>query len=68
VGIALGYNVIAALYKAAIKGQVAAQVFWLKNNPPPGWGQNFPGEDELNALEAMRSNAISAISEWATPS
>lgn len=31
------YNVSAALYRAAMEGNVSAQVHWLKNCPPPGW-------------------------------
>jgi len=33
----LGQNVASALYKAALEGNVTAQTFWLRNNPPPGW-------------------------------
>jgi len=34
---ALGQNVAAALYKAAMEGSVTAQTFWLRHSPPPGW-------------------------------
>jgi hypothetical protein len=34
---ALGQNVASALYRAAMKGNVAAQTFWLRFSPPPGW-------------------------------
>ncbi|WP_139228266.1 hypothetical protein [Planctomicrobium piriforme] len=33
----LSQNVAAALYCAAMKGNVSAQTFYLKNRPPPDW-------------------------------
>jgi hypothetical protein len=34
----LSQNVLAALYQAAVEGNVTAMSFWLKTHPPPGWG------------------------------
>jgi len=33
----LSQNIVTALYHIAMKGNVSAQVFRLKNRPPPGW-------------------------------
>ena len=33
----LSQNVLSALYRVAMEGNVSAQTFWLKNRPPPGW-------------------------------
>lgn len=49
----LSYNVMAALYQAAIKGNGSAQQFWLKHRPPPCWlsaGAGQPPHDDLEDL------------------
>lgn len=33
----LAWNVAAALYQAAMKGNISAQTFWLKSRPPADW-------------------------------
>lgn len=49
----LSFNVVAALYQAAVKGNAPAQQFWLKHRPPPRWSQ-LPGgsiqSDDLDTL------------------
>lgn len=49
----LSFNVVAALYQAAIKGNGTAQQFWLKHRPPPRWSQLPAGSilgDNLDTL------------------
>ncbi|WP_437206740.1 hypothetical protein [Planctomicrobium sp. SH664] len=51
-------NVAAALYRAAMEGSVAAQTFYLKNQPPPEWpaaecDAATPGIDELTDDELI---------------
>jgi hypothetical protein len=48
----LSFNVMAALYQAAIKGNGPAQQFWLKHRPPPQWAApTAPNSaDELETL------------------
>jgi hypothetical protein len=48
----LSFNVVAALYRAAIEGNGPAQQFWLKHRPPPRWAvtaETNPA-DELDTL------------------
>ena len=37
VNVTLSQNIQAALYRSAMEGNVSAQTYWLKSNPPPGW-------------------------------
>jgi hypothetical protein len=49
----LSFNVVAALYQAAIKGNGSAQQFWLKLRPPPRWASaaaDSKPEDDLETL------------------
>jgi hypothetical protein len=36
----LSLNILAALYQAAMKGNVTAQQFWLRQRPPAVWARN----------------------------
>ena len=38
----LSQNVAAALYRAAMEGNVTAMTSWLKASPPPGWADSQP--------------------------
>lgn len=55
---ALSYNVVAALYKAAIKGNNVAQQFWLKHRPPPRWSKLPGGEVSGDELEALTNDEL----------
>lgn len=48
---ALSLNVVSALYRAAIKGSVPAQTFWLRQRKPPLWMP--PVEDDAARLAGM---------------
>lgn len=48
---ALSLNVVSALYRAAIKGSVPAQTFWLRQRKPPLWTP--PVEDDAARLAGM---------------
>ena len=50
---ALSFNVVAALYQAAMQGNSSAQQFWLKHRPPPRWttmGAEPSPADDLDAM------------------
>ena len=49
----LSFNVVSALYRAAMEGNGSAQQFWLKHRPPPRWA--VPDQDQVPAdeLEAL---------------
>jgi hypothetical protein len=56
----LSRNVLAALYRAAMEGNVSAQTFWLKCSPPAGWeraqkptGTEAGANDELSDRELV---------------
>lgn len=49
----LSFNVVAALYQAAIKGNGPAQQFWLKHRPPPRWAVTPLDQNPADDLEAM---------------
>lgn len=54
VHVLLSQNVLAALYRSALKGSVPAQTLWLKNLPPPEWAAPEPADDESpDALDAL---------------
>jgi len=49
----LSWNVLTVLYQAAMKGQLSAQQFWLRQRPVSGWGQTpetDPGPDPYEQL------------------
>jgi len=48
VNVTLSQNVQAALYRSAMEGNVSAQTYWLKSNPPPGWSP-----DSMEPLESI---------------
>ncbi|MCH7987751.1 MAG: hypothetical protein IID46_01230 [Planctomycetes bacterium] len=48
VNVTLSQNIQAALYRSAMEGNVSAQTYWLKSNPPPGWSP-----DSLEPLESI---------------
>ena len=50
---ALSFNVVAALYQAAMKGNSTAQQFWLKHRPPPRWSQLPGGSILTDDLETL---------------
>jgi len=64
----LSQNVAAALYKSAIKGTAAAQTFYLKQQPPPGWdrgphrqplhGDNFEECTDAELVELARAMGL----------
>ena len=41
----LSENITARLYQEALKGNLTAIQFWLKNNPPAQWQQPAPSSD-----------------------
>jgi hypothetical protein len=47
----LAQNVVAALYKAAMQGNVTAQSCWLRSNPPPGWNPEPPETDQPRTFD-----------------
>lgn len=47
------YEVENALHKKALGGDVAAQIFWLKNRKPKKW-RDKPPEDNDDAMAAIR--------------
>ncbi|MCH7688327.1 MAG: hypothetical protein IH899_16875 [Planctomycetes bacterium] len=48
VNVTLSQNIQAALYRSAMEGNVSAQTYWLKSNPPPGWSP-----DSMEPLESI---------------
>jgi len=53
----LTQNVETALYQAAMKGNVAAQKYWLERHPPPSRQQSqhpLPKLDEMTVDELLR--------------
>jgi len=48
---ALGQNVVAGLYRAAMEGNVVAQQFWLKTRPVPAW---TPQADDPNQADSTK--------------
>jgi hypothetical protein len=63
---ALSYNVVAALYQAAIKGNHAAQQFWLKHRPPPHWSL-LPGGTIADDLENLSHDELLDRARQETP-
>lgn len=55
---ALSFNVVAALYQAAIKGNSTAQQFWLKHRPPPRWSQVPDGSILADDLETLSHDEL----------
>ncbi len=49
----LSFNVVAALYQAAIKGNGPAQQFWLKHRPPPRWAAASADQIPTDDMEAL---------------
>lgn len=69
---ALSFNVVAALYQAAIKGNGTAQQFWLKHRPPPRWANaenslfdDLEGLSHDELLERARAEAPDLAAEIA---
>jgi hypothetical protein len=54
----LSFNVLAALYQAAMKGNSMAQQFWLKHRPPPRWSQFPVGSILVDDLETLTDDEL----------
>ncbi len=65
----LAQNIATALYKAAMEGNVTAQTFWLRNNPPPGWnqGDSKVTNDDLEKLSLAELIALAEAHGVAVP-
>lgn len=57
----LSQNVAAALYQAAMKGNVPAQTFLLKNRPPSGWQGNDDENQSSDDLERLTDDQLAAL-------
>jgi|GEM_PF-5841035 len=59
----LSQNVAAALYRAAMEGNVSAQTYWLKSNPPQHWREDrneLP--EKFQDLEKLSDDDLKRIS------
>lgn len=54
----LSYDVVAALYHSAIKGNAQAQQFWLKHRPPPRWMIASPESFLADDLESLTHDEL----------
>lgn len=54
----LSQNVAAALYRAAMEGNVSAQTFYLKNLPPPEWPTDDALDTPPDSLDALDDDAL----------
>jgi len=61
----MNQRVEAALYKAALKGNVSAQTLWLRNRPPPGWKSNHKRSEETQGLKDMTDEELFRFAEQA---
>lgn len=57
----LSQNVAAALYRAAMEGNVSAQTFLLKNRPPPDWQTSADSVDLPQDLSALTDDELDAL-------
>jgi hypothetical protein len=60
-------NVAAALYQAAMRGNVAAQTLFLKHRPPRDWKQEADHDDELDRLSNAELLALCLAEGVAVP-
>ena len=56
----LSFNVVAALYQAAIKGNGPAQQFWLKLRPAPQWAVDLAERTSPDDLENLTNEELLA--------
>jgi len=54
----LSFNVMAALYQAAIKGNGPAQQFWLKHRPPRHWVGAASDSSSADSLESLSDDEL----------
>ncbi|MBI1347269.1 hypothetical protein GC163_13400 [bacterium] len=54
----LSQNVLAALYQAAMKGQVSAQQFWLRHRPVTGWTQSLAADLPADSYEQLNDDEL----------
>lgn len=55
---ALSDNVAAALYRAAMEGNVSAQSFWLKTFPPSAWSTMPHGDPESGQYDDLSDHEL----------
>jgi hypothetical protein len=60
-------NVAAALYQAAMRGNVAAQTLFLNHRPPRDWKQEAQDDDELDRLSNAELLALCLAEGVAVP-
>lgn len=60
---ALTENVFAALYRAAMKGNVAAMKFWLENHSAGGIRRSDETPDDANPLQEMTDDELIALAK-----
>lgn len=54
----LSQNVLTTLYQTAMKGNVAAQQFWLRHRPVAGWMQGTGADSIPNSYEQLNDDQL----------
>lgn len=54
----LSQNVLSALYQSAMKGNVTAQQFWLRQRPATHWTTTHDADEPFHALQKLNDDEL----------